>query len=230
MLVNDGLAAGEPIDLVIFDCDGVLIDSEVISNRTTVAALNALGYPISEDEALRKFTGRSYASIQKDIELDWGRPLPRNFEADVQQATLDEMATSLVAIGGVGDALSRLDRARCVASSSSLEWISGGLRKTGLIDHFDPHLFSASMVENGKPAPDIFLHAARQMGTPPERALVIEDSVPGVTAAVAAGMRVIGFTGGTHIIDKPGHAAQLSTVGASLVIDDMRTLSDLING
>lgn len=222
------LPAGEPMDLVIFDCDGVLIDSEVISNRMTVAALNAIGYPISEDEASQAFTGRSYASIRKDIEADWGQPLPATFEADVQEQTLNEMAVSLEAIGGIGDALSRLKLARCVASSSSVEWITSGLRKTGLFDYLEPHFFSASMVANGKPAPDIFLHAAEQMGTLPKHALVIEDSVPGVQAGVAAGMTVVGFTGGSHISDKEAHGARLSTVGAALVTDDIRGLPDMI--
>ena len=228
MLVTGNLPPGRQFDLVIFDCDGVLIDSEVISNRTTVAALNAIGYLISEDEASRAFTGRSYASIRRDIEADWGQPLPMSFEADVQEQTLNEMATSLQAIGGISDALSRLDLARCVASSSSVEWITSGLRKTGLFDYLEPHFFSASMVKNGKPAPDIFLHAAEQMGTPPERALVIEDSVPGVQAGVAAGMTVIGFTGGSHITDKAEHGVRLSTVGATLVTEDIRDLPDLI--
>jgi HAD superfamily hydrolase (TIGR01509 family) len=228
MLVTGNLPAGRQFDLVIFDCDGVLIDSEVISNRMTVAALNALGYQISEGEASRAFTGRSYASIRKDIEADWGQPLPDTFEADVQDQTLNAMATSLEAIGGVSDALSRLDLARCVASSSSIEWITSGLRKTGLFDYLEPHFFSASMVANGKPAPDIFLHAAEQMGTPPERSIVIEDSVPGVQAGVAAGMTVVGFSGGSHITDKPEHGARLSSVGASLITDDIRHLPDLI--
>jgi HAD superfamily hydrolase (TIGR01509 family) len=222
------LPLARPVALVIFDCDGVLIDSEVISNRMTVTALNAIGYPISEDAASRSFTGRSYASVRKDIESDWGQALPATFEADVQERVLDEMAISLEAVSGISDALARLHLARCVASSSSIEWITSGLRKTGLFDYLEPHFFSASMVENGKPAPDVFLHAAERMGVSPENALVIEDSVPGVQAGVAAGMTVIGFTGGSHITDKAGHGEHLLATGASLVTEDIRGLPDLI--
>lgn len=218
------------VDLVIFDCDGVLIDSEVVSTRSTVEALATLGYDISESEVARRFVGRSYASLKKEIEAEWGRSLPDSFEADVEQRTLNAMATSLQPTKGVQDALPRLKLPRCVASSSSVDWITAGLEKTGLLQHFEPHLFSASMVENGKPAPDIFLHAAREMGVPPDRALVIEDSLPGVQAGYASGATVIGFTGGSHITDKQEHGARLGAAGASLIIEEMRTLPDLITG
>lgn len=216
------------LGLVIFDCDGVLIDSEVISTRSTVTALGAIGYRIGETDAARRFVGRSYASIRKEIEADWGRPLPPSFEVDLERRTLDDMARSLQPVNGVANALARLTLPRCVASSSSVDWITLGLRKTGLLPHLAPHLFSASMVENGKPAPDVFLHAAASMEVSADRALVIEDSVPGVQAGVAAGMTVIGFTGGSHIVDADAHGAQLRAEGAVLVIDDMARLDDVI--
>ncbi|MGI9510732.1 MAG: HAD family hydrolase [Geminicoccaceae bacterium] len=228
MLVNSGSGLGRAVELIIFDCDGVLIDSEVLSTRATVAALDAIGYRISEEEAYRDFVGRSYASIRKTIESDWGRSLPESFEAEVEKRTLEAMATSLEPIAGAGSALSKLDRPRCVASSSSIDWIELGLRKTGLLGHLSPHLFSASMVENGKPAPDVFLHAAGEMGVVPANVLVIEDSLPGVQGGVAAGMTVIGFTGGSHILDKQGHGERLKSAGAALIIDEMRMLPDLI--
>ena len=221
------LPNGATVDLVIFDCDGVLIDSEVISTRSTVAALAGLGYRISEADASRRFVGRSYASIRGDIEADWGQALPASFEADVEQRTLSAMARELQPIDGVDEALSNLDKARCVASSSSVDWISSGLKKTGLLHHLTPHLFSASMVKNGKPAPDIFLHAASQMGVGPGRALVVEDSLPGVRAGVAAGTVVVGFTGGSHIVNKAEHGERLASAGAALIIDDIRTLPGL---
>jgi len=217
-----------PVDLVIFDCDGVLIDSEVLSTRSTVAALDALGYRIAEEDAFRRYVGRSYASIREEIETDWGQRLSSSFEADLERRTLEAMAASLQPVDGVGDALSKLGLPRCVASSSSVDWITLGLRKTGLFEHLAPHLFSASMVENGKPAPDIFLHAAARMGVVPKKVLVIEDSLPGVQAGVAAGMTVVGFTGGSHIIDKPAHGALLKTEGAFLILDDMLALPDLV--
>ena len=140
------------------------------------------------------------------------------------------MARSLEPIEGIGEALSRLDRPRCVASSSSVDWIRSGLRKTGILDHLAPHLFSASMVENGKPAPDIFLYAASQMGVAPGNTVVVEDSLPGVQAGVAAGATVIGFTGGSHILDKADHGARLRGAGASLIIERMETLPEVIAG
>ena len=228
MLVTGGPPVGQQVDLVIFDCDGVLIDSEVISTRSTVAALAEIGFEIGEADAARRFVGRSYASIRKDIEAEWGETLPPAFEAEVERRTLAEMKASLQPIDGIGEALSRLDRPRCVASSSSVDWITSGLTRTGLLDHFAPHLFSASMVENGKPAPDIFLHAAERMAVRPANALVVEDSVPGVQAGVAAGAVVIGFTGGSHISDKAAHGELLKAHGASLVIEHMGRLPDIV--
>lgn len=218
---------GRPVELVIFDCDGVLIDSEVISTRSTVKALGAIGYEISEADAFQQFVGKSYSSIRKLIEMDWGRALPSSFSADLERLTLDTMADDLQPIQGVATALARIDLPRCVASSSSIAWIRQGLTSTSLLAFFDPHLFSASMVENGKPAPDIFLHAAREMGVQPESAVVVEDSVAGVTAGAAAGMRVIGFTGGSHIVDA-GHGDLLRAAGADRVIASMDALPDLL--
>ena len=225
------LPAGDgtlPVDLVIFDCDGVLIDSEVLSTRSTVEALALIGYEIGEADAAKRFVGRSYASIRKDIEADWGQSLPSSFEVDVEKRTLGAMAKSLQPITGVGEALAKLHLPRCVASSSSIAWIRRGLERTGLIHHLAPHLFSASMVDNGKPAPDIFLHAAREMGVLPKNAVVIEDSLPGVQAGFAAGTTVIGFTGGSHIIDKVEHGDQLRAAGADHVISDIRDLPGLL--
>ena len=218
------------VDLVIFDCDGVLIDSEVISTRSTVEALSTLGYIISEADAARRFVGRSYASMKEEIEAEWGRSLPDTFEVDVEQRTLKAMTTSLQPTKGVQDALPKLELPRCVASSSSVDWIAAGLEKIGLLEHFEPHLFSASMVANGKPAPDIFLHAAKRMGVDPEKALVIEDSLPGAKAGLAAGMTVLGFAGGSHIADPVDHAARLTGLGVHGIIDDMRALPDLLAG
>ena len=220
-------AANRAVELVIFDCDGVLIDSELISTRAAVSALAAIGYEIDEDEALRRFVGRTYAAMRRQVEADMGRPLPPSFNDDLERSTLEIMATDLQPIAGVGTALERLDLPRCVASSSSLAWIRQGLETTGLIDHFEPHLFSASMVEHGKPAPDIFLHAARAMGVAPTCAVVVEDSEAGVLAGVAAGAKVIGFTGGSHVVDS-GHAVRLLELGAWRVIDDMAMLPRLL--
>lgn len=226
-LADDPWMIEHAVDLVIFDCDGVLIDSEVISTRMTIERLAALGYDVSEPDANRRFVGRSYRSMRSDVEADWGQKLPPSFEADLEQATVEAMAKALQPVRGVSAMLSALKRPRCVASSSSVDWIKQGLTLTGLIHHLDPYLFSASMVENGKPAPDLFLHAAAEMGSTPELSLVIEDSVPGVEAGVAAGMTVIGFTGGSHA-GHPAHAERLRDVGAKHVIPDITMLQSLL--
>jgi HAD superfamily hydrolase (TIGR01509 family) len=226
-LVGAAGVVGHPVELVIFDCDGVLIDSEVISTRSTVKALGALGYEISEADAFQQFVGKSYSSMRRMIEADWGRAPPDSFSVDLERLTLKTMADDLQPVPGVATALARIDLPRCVASSSSMAWIRQGLASTSLLAFFDPHLFSANMVENGKPAPDVFLHAARQMGVPPERAVVVEDSIAGVTAGAAAGMTVIGFTGGSHIVD-PDHGDKLRAVGAGHVVEVMDALPDLL--
>ncbi len=226
-LADDPWMIEHAVDLVIFDCDGVLIDSEVISTRMTIEMLAALGYDVSEPDANSRFVGRSYRSMRSDVEADWGQKLPASFETDLEQATVNAMAKALQPVRGVSAMLSALKRPRCVASSSSVDWIKQGLTLTGLIHHLDPYLFSASMVENGKPAPDLFLHAAAEMGSTPEHSLVIEDSVPGVEAGVAAGMTVIGFTGGSHA-GHPAHAERLRDVGAKHVIPDISILQSLL--
>ncbi|MEM7044585.1 MAG: HAD family hydrolase [Pseudomonadota bacterium] len=226
--MSGGPPPGQQVNLVIFDCDGVLIDSEVISTRSTVAALAEIGFEIAETEVAKRFVGRSYTSMRKEIEAGWGKPLPNDFEAEVERRTLEEMKASLQPVDGIREALSRLDLPRCVASSSSVDWITSGLTKTGLLDYFAPHLFSASMVENGKPAPDIFLHAAERMAVIPANAVVVEDSIPGVQAGVAAGASVIGFTGGSHISDKAAHGERLKAEGASLIIEEMRRLPEIV--
>ncbi len=221
------MTSEHPIDLIIFDCDGVLIDSEIISMRCLVEGLGAIGYQVDPRAATERFVGRSWISIVNMIEADWGRALPSNFAEEIDQLTMSEMATELDPIPGIASVLAALNHARCVASSSSMAWIRQGLTSTGLISYLEPHLFSASMVENGKPAPDLFLHAAEKMDVPSDRAVVVEDSVPGVQAGAAAGMTVIGFAGGSHIVD-PDHAVKLRSVGARYVIDDMMALPGLL--
>lgn len=218
---------GDPVELVIFDCDGVLIDSEAIATRATVQTLQRLGYHVSEADAYQRFVGRSYASIECDVEADWGKALPTSFSAELEALTLLMMKGYLQPIPGIATLLSTLTERRCVASSSSIAWIRQGLTTTQLIHHFEPHLFSADMVESGKPAPDIFLHAAKMMDAAPEACVVVEDSLPGVQAGVAAGMRVIGFTGGSHIVD-PKHGDRLKNAGAAHVIDEITDMQQLL--
>ena len=214
------------IDLVIFDCDGVLVDSEVISCRAHSETLTRHGYPITPDGVLRRFLGVSDREARQIVETEIGRKLPDDFEDEVKQATLRFYADDLSAIAHVGDAIAALDAPTCVASSGTPEKIRHGLTCAGLYEQLAPHIFSASQVKRGKPAPDIFLFAAEQMGAAPARCVVIEDSVHGVTGACAAGMTVLGFFGGSHCV--PEHEQMLRKAGAAVTFADMRELPGLI--
>jgi HAD superfamily hydrolase (TIGR01509 family) len=213
-------------DLIIFDCDGVLVDSEVISCRAHSETLTRHGYPITADQVLDRFLGVSEREARLMIENETGRKLPEDFESQVNRVTLQSYADDLRAISYVGEAIAAIGVPTCVASSGTPDKIQHGLACTGLYHQFAPHIFSASQVKRGKPAPDLFLFAAAQMQATPARCLVIEDSVPGVTGAGAAGMTVFGFHGGSHC--RPGHADLLRAAGAAVTFDDMRQLPGLI--
>ncbi len=213
-------------DLIIFDCDGVLVDSEVISCRAHAETLTRHGYPITADEVLNRFLGVSDREARLMIENEISRKLPNDFESQVKQATLQFYADDLRAISYVGEAIAAIGLPKCVASSGTPEKIRHGLTCAGLYDQLAPHIFSASEVKRGKPAPDLFLFAAEQMQAAPAQCLVIEDSIPGVTGAVAAGMTVLGFHGGSHC--PPGHGDTLRAAGAIMTFEDMRQLPDLI--
>ena len=213
-------------DLVVFDCDGVLVDSEVISCRAHAETLARHGYPITADQVLDRFLGVSDRDARRMVETALGRSLPEDFEIQVKQATLRFYADELKAVPHVGAAIAAIDLPKCVASSGTPEKIRHGLECAGLYDLLAPHIFSALQVKRGKPAPDLFLFAASQMQATPTRCLVIEDSVAGVTGALAAGMTVLGFHGGSHC--RPGHAGTLQAAGAHRTFDDMRQLPELI--
>ena len=214
-----------PIDLVIFDCDGVLVDSEVISCRAHAETLTRHGYPVSAEQVLHRFLGVSDREARLIVEAEMGRGLPDDFEDQVKQTTL-QFYDGLKAIAHSAETVAAIGLPKCVASSGTPEKIRHGLTCAGLYDVLAPHIFSAVQVKRGKPAPDLFLFAAEQMGAAPERCVVIEDSVPGVTGARAAGMTVLGFHGGSHCLD--GHAATLRAAGAHGTFDDMRQLPALI--
>jgi HAD superfamily hydrolase (TIGR01509 family) len=214
------------LDLVIFDCDGVLVDSEVISCRAHAETLTRHGYPITPDQVLQRFLGRSMRQATLEVEAEMGRTLPEDFQAEVYAEVFRLFATSLEAIPHIGETLAQIALPACVASSGPPEKISASLNRVGLYDRFAPHIFSAVQVRNGKPAPDLFQFAAERMQAAPARCLVIEDSLAGITAARAAGMTVLGFHGGSHC--RPGHGDTLRTAGAVLTFDDMRELPGLI--
>lgn len=213
-------------DLIIFDCDGVLVDSEALACVVHADVLTQHGYTISAEQVHERFLGRSAREARFEVESELGFALPEAYTAQLK-ATIDRVfGEQLTPVPHIADTLARLSQRICVASSGTPTRIRSSLGTTGLIDRFAPHLFSAMQVERGKPAPDLFLFAAAQMNTPPARCIVVEDSVPGVTAAHAAGMTVIGFTGGSHC--RPGDADRLRAAGAAIVIDDMRKLPGLI--
>ena len=213
-------------DLVIFDCDGVLVDSELISCRAHADMLIRHGYPITADQVLDRFLGVSDREARLAIEAEFGRALPADFEILIKQATLDSYQDELRPIPHMVETIAAIRLPKCVASSGTPEKIRHGLTCAGLYELLAPHIFSAVQVERGKPAPDLFLFAAERMNAPPSRCVVIEDSVPGVTGALAAGMTVLGFHGGSHC--RPGYADRLGAAGAAAVFDDMRLLSRLI--
>jgi HAD superfamily hydrolase (TIGR01509 family) len=213
-------------DLVIFDCDGVLVDSEVIACRAHSEMLTRHGYPITSDQVLGRFLGVSDREARQTIETELGRPLPDDFEAQMKQAALRRYADELKSIPYVGEAIAAIDLKKCVASSGTPDKIRHGLTCAGLYDILAPHIFSATQVERGKPAPDLFLFAAERMQVAPQRCVVIEDSIAGITGARAAGMTVFGFHGGSHC--QPGYGDRLRAAGAAVTFDDMRQLPGLI--
>jgi HAD superfamily hydrolase (TIGR01509 family) len=212
---------------IIFDCDGVLIDSEVIASRADAACLAELGIIISVEEIMQRYLGISAATMCRDIEQRYGLALPPDFVATLHRRVAEVFDAELAAMPGIETLLQNLQQPRCVASSSAPERLRHSLSVTGLLHYFEPHVFSATQVARGKPAPDLFLFAANAMQASPGCCTVIEDSVPGVQAAVAAGMRVVGFTGGGHC--RPGHAERLRAAGAATVAADMARLSALLS-
>jgi len=180
--------------LLIFDCDGVLVDSEPIAGEVLHRFLGELGLEISLAESTARFTGLSMSSCAAITERMLGHALPADFALEVERRSIDAFRNSLLPVRGIEQALRRLNFPRCVASSGSHARISASLALTGLDRWFPPELiFSSDDVPRGKPAPDLFRHVAARMGYPVGRCMVIEDSVPGVRAAVAAGMEVFGY-------------------------------------
>lgn len=199
--------AGLNLDLVIFDCDGVIADSEVLSASVLIEQLAALGIAIGPEDVRRDFLGRSFPTVATLIRDRFGQPLPDDFEASYRRRLLHRYATDLRPTPGVMPVLAALRLPACVATSSSPPRVARTLQLLGLAGRFGPHVFTASQVARGKPAPDLFLFAAARMGVPPSRALVIEDSPPGIAAGLAAGMRVLHYRGGAHLRGCPGTAS-----------------------
>jgi HAD superfamily hydrolase (TIGR01509 family) len=206
-------------DLIIFDCDGVLVDSELLSCRCLSEVLMGCGIKVGLDETLDLFLGRSLEAVVGHYE-GMGHAIPQQFPAELGMKVRETFRSALCPIDGVGSVLEGLTIPHCVASSSALDRVSLSLSLTGLARHFADRLYTSQMVERGKPAPDLFLYAAERMAADPGRTLVIEDSVSGVVAAKAAGMTAWGFVGGSHYQSRDGRA-NLTDAGADRVFARM---------
>jgi len=206
-------------DLIIFDCDGVLVDSEVLSCRCLSEILAGYGIDLGLDQALDLFLGRSMTAVVEHYQA-LGRSIPEQFSTELRAGVRAAFRSALCPIEGVNTLLQGLQIPHCVASSSDVDRVSYSLSLTGLAAHFDSRLYTSQMVERGKPAPDLFLYAADRMQADPRRTLVIEDSISGVEAGKAAGMTVWGFVGGSHYQSRDGKAI-LHQAGADRVFGRM---------
>lgn len=215
-------------DLILFDCDGVLVDSEIIAAQVESRLLTEAGYPISVEEMGERFAGMTWKNILLAVEKEADIPLSASL-LDKSEKLLDaRLERDVKIIDGVKFALARLTMQRCICSNSSSARLDMMLTKVGLKPYFAPHIYSAKDLgpDRVKPKPDIFLHGAQQFGVDPSRCLVIEDSTHGIHGARAAGMRVVGFTGASHTY--PSHADRLTDAGAETVISRMQDLPAVV--
>lgn len=214
--------------LMIFDCDGVLIDSEAIYLDEEFKFLGARNIHVDKAWYVREFMALANekwrAKFSDLIEDHTGLSLTDVEYDAMKKSTRARIASEVQTIEGVEDMLAALTVSKCVASSTAMHFLPGKLQRTGLADHFGKGVYSGDMVTNGKPAPDLFLHAASQMGGNAENAIVVEDSVNGVKAGKSANMFTIGFTGGSHCFD--GHDETLLTAGADLVLSSHSDLAE----
>jgi len=214
-------------ELIIFDCDGVLVDSEAVVIEIESRLLTEAGMAMTADEIADTCVGLSYPDMMRLLEERFGQPVPPGFSEEIQEAALAAFPAELAPVPGIAVLLADSPLPRCIASSSNLDRIQLSLEITGLDAHFDAdRVFSSQMVENGKPAPDLFLHAANQCSTAPKDCIVIEDSPHGVQAAIAANMDVIGFVGGGHA--RPSLTERLSAAGAKTIAKDATELATLL--
>jgi HAD superfamily hydrolase (TIGR01509 family) len=210
-----------PFELVIFDCDGVLVDSERIAVRVEAEYLAELGWPLSQAEIVERFMGRTTEYMDEAVEAQLGSRLPGGWKDQFQRRYREAFAAELAPVDGVLEVLDQLSVPTCVASSGSHDKLRLTLGHTGLYGRFEGRIFSGYEVANGKPAPDLFLHAAARMGAEPARCAVVEDSRYGVLAARAAGMRAFGYAGGLT-------PADLLEGEGTVVFEDMRELPRLL--
>lgn len=210
-----------PIELVIFDCDGVLVDSERLMVKVESEFLASYGWELGEQGVIDRFMGRAGAEVSAEITARLGDALPPDWEQELRARSVAAFEESLVPVDGIHEVLDALSLPTCVASSGAHEKMRITLGLTGLYDRFAGRIFSAVDVGRGKPAPDLFLHAAARMGADPAACAVVEDSRYGMMAARVAGMRAFGFVGGlssAEALDGPG----------TVLFEDMRSLPGLL--
>jgi len=218
------------IRAVIFDCDGVLVDSEVLALEVELAILAEQGLNFEREDYVTRFMGLSYQAFHDVIDVEaqkrLGRSISDTIRAELATRLRQTMIARLTEVPGANEAVAGVALLKAVASSSTKEGLERKLRQVGLWPHFEPHVYSADHVANAKPAPDLFLHAADQLGVRPEQCLVLEDSVNGVVAARAAGMPVWGFLGGGHVHDGLGN--RLTAAGAERLVRDWPEAATLL--
>ncbi len=226
------------IDAIIFDCDGVLIDSEALLERVDLAFLESIGIPYTKEEYHDSFTGSTYAEnirvIQERHKQVHGRPVSDTVADDLSRARTELLDKELCAMDGVCELLEIVSLKKAVASNTTQNsWLRRKMNRTGLDHYFDTHIYAAENVANGKPAPDLYLFAADKLGVKPENCIVLEDSPLGVKAGVAAGMTVYGFSGSSHL-EHSSHEKKLLNAGATRVFEDMMEfkafVEDLLKG
>ena len=205
-------------ELVLFDCDGTIMDSELIAAECEVEALKEYGVTMSAKEFSLRFAGTSSFVVKDEMEEELGRSLPDDHITKVKAKMREKLWREVKAMPGVHELLDQLDQPRCVCSNADMEKLKIELTRGELWDRFRPYVFSAYEIpsKKRKPEPDLFLHAAAEFDAKPKNCVVVEDSISGVKAGVAAGMRVIGFTGGSHT--HQGHADELTDAGAETVV------------
>lgn len=216
-------------ELIIFDCDGVLINSEMIAARVQSVAYKREGFEMEPLGFAEHFAGKTHHAIRAEIEEDLGKPLSEDFAKKLEEAFFELADAEMTAVGGVDEMLDQIELPRCICSNSDSDYLHRYLSDVGLIDRFEPHIFSAMEVgtKAPKPDPNVFSFASQSFGLEADRCLVVEDSAAGVKGAVDAGMTVIGFVGADHTW--PGHAEILMQAGALTTVNRHAELAETIN-
>lgn len=216
-----------PFDLIIWDCDGCLVDSELLACGVAVEIWAELGYSVTAQQYVERHAGKSQVANIREIEEETGRSFVDRFPYGEKKRRREKaFEEKLQTAPHLTEALDKIDIPMCVASGSAPERLYHCLKVVHLFERFEGRIFSAVQVPNGKPAPDLFLFAAKQMRVAPEKCLVIEDAVSGVLAGKAAGMTVFGYMGGCHVTES--WRARVKEAGADLLFDDMRELPGLV--